>query len=306
MYANYSTAADLMPDWEAGLLNGERPKLYPVGDGGFGRVRIGPGLLTLLGGPPGLGKTALVMQWTLDALRASEDLRAVVVNVESAPAVLLDRQLSRLSGIDLDLIRDRKADAMPRDRLDFGVGQMKAVADRLAFLNGPYTLEHAAAAADGFRAGLIVIDYLQRVPPSDHATAGDARQSLNSAMQLLRRFTDAGQAVIVVSALNRQRKQTGSTYDGAGLASFRESSEIEYGGDDCYILAADPNGDAGPGAMTLAHVKARHGEPTSLALMFDGSHQSFTAFAPEERPSSGLSADELADIWVVDGEGGAA
>lgn len=306
MYANYSTAADVFPAWKESLLTGERPRLYPVGDGGFGRVRIGPGLLTLLGGPPGLGKTALTMQWVIDALRASDELSALVVNVESAPPILLDRQLSRLSGIDLGLIRDRKADAMPRDRLDFGFGQLEAVADRLAFLNGPYTLEHAAGAADDFRAGLIVIDYLQRVPPSDQAAAGDARQSLNSAMQLLRRFTDAGQAVIVVSALNRQRKQSGSTYDGAGLASFRESSEIEYGADDAYLLAADPNGDAGPGAMTLAHVKARHGEPTSLALMFDGSHQSFTAFAPEERPSSGLSADALAKLWADDGNGGAA
>lgn len=293
MYADYSTAADLMPGWKAGLLSGERPKRYPVGNGGFDSVRIGPGLLTLLGGPPGLGKTALAMQWIIDALRASAELRAVVVNVESSPAVLLDRQLSRLSGIDLDLIRDRQADRMPADRLAFGFGELETVADRLAFLNGPYTLEHAAAAVDGFHAGLIVLDYLQRIPPT--ADAGDARQLLNSAMQLIRRFTDAGQAVVCISALNRQRKQSGSTYDGAGLASFRESSEIEYGADDAYLLAADPNGDAG--AMILQHVKARHGEPVSLALTFDGAHQSFTAFAPEERPAAGLSPDELASIW---------
>lgn len=304
MFANYSTAADLMPEWKAGLLSGERPKLYPVGVGGFGSVRIGPGLLMLLGGPPGLGKTALAMQLTLDALRATADLRAVVVNVESSPGVLLDRQLSRLSGIDLDLIRDRKADAMPRDRLDFGFGQLEGVADRLAFLNGSYTLEHAASAADDFRASLIVLDYLQRIPATaNDSAAGDARQSVNAAMQLLRQFTDAGQAVVVVSALSRQRGKSGSTYDGAGLASFRESSEAEYGADDAYLLAADPKGEAGDGAMILAHVKARHGEPTSLALTFDGAHQSFTALAPEERPAAGLSLQLLAEIWDEPSEG---
>jgi replicative DNA helicase len=107
-----------------------------------------------------------------------------------------------------------------------------------------------------------------------------------------------------VSALNRQRNRTGSTYDGAGLASFRESSEVEYGADDCYLLAADPSGEADAGAMVLAHVKARHGEPTDLALLFDGAHQSFTAFAPEQRKAAGLSPDELASLWAEASEGG--
>lgn len=301
MYANYSTAANLLPAWRQSLLTGERPITYPVGDGGFGRVRVGPGLLLLLGGPPGVGKTALAMQWALDALRASADLRAVVVNVETSPPALLDRQLARLSGIDLDLIRDRRADAMPPDRLAFGFDQLDAVADRLAFVNGPYTLEHAASAADDFKAGLLVIDYLQRVPPTANAAAADARQQLNAAMQYLRGFTDAGQAVVVLSALNRSRNRSGSTYAGAGLASFRDSSEIEYGADDAYLLAAEPSGDAG--AMVLQHVKARHGNPVNLSLIFDGAHQSFTAFAPEERPTPGLSPDALAEIWADAGEG---
>jgi hypothetical protein len=58
--------------------------------------------------------------------------------------------------------------------------------------------------------------------------------------------------------------------------------------------------------MILAHVKARHGEPMNLALMFDGAHQSFTAFAPEERPADGLSAYDLAELWADADTGGAA
>jgi hypothetical protein len=53
--------------------------------------------VTLLGGAPGAGKTALSMQWALDALRLTPSLRCVVCNVETPPAVLLDRQLARLS-----------------------------------------------------------------------------------------------------------------------------------------------------------------------------------------------------------------
>jgi replicative DNA helicase len=123
-------------------------------------------------------------------------------------------------------------------------------------------------------------------------------------MQLLRRFTDAGHAVVAISALNRQRNRNGATYDGAGLASFRESSEMEYGADDAYLLLADQNNEAYAGAMTLAHVKSRHGEPTDLAILFDGAHQSFTAFAPEERQATGLSTDALAQLWAEPHEGG--
>ena len=42
------------------------------------------------------------MQCVVDALRLSPTLRAVVCNVEMPPEVLLDRQLSRLSGVALD------------------------------------------------------------------------------------------------------------------------------------------------------------------------------------------------------------
>lgn len=299
MYANFDTMAALMPSWKQSLLDGIPPTLYPVGSGGFASVRIGPGLLTLLGGPPGLGKTALVMQWTLDALRASPELRAIVVNVESTPSVLLDRQLSRLSGIDAGLIRDRAT--LDGERLQFGFAELDAVAERLAFVNAPYTLEHVAAVVDAFQPGLIVIDYAQRVPPTD-AGGPDLRQTVTQTMQFLRRFTGAGLAVIAVAALARGRGKTGSTYNGAGLASFRESSELEYGADDAYLLMPAGN-DADAGAMVLHHLKARHGEPVSLSLLFDGAHQSFAALDVAEPAADGLSADAIADLWQVDAGG---
>src|SRR5262245_53004757 len=103
--ARFQAAADVLGGWRDDLLSGTPPVLYPVGAGDLARIEVGPGLVTLVGGAPGAGKTALTMQWALDALRLTPTLRVVVCNVEMAPAVLLDRQLSRLSGIDLSLIR---------------------------------------------------------------------------------------------------------------------------------------------------------------------------------------------------------
>ncbi len=300
MNANFKTAAALMPAWKQKLEAGIPPTLYPVGLGGFTHVRIGPGLLTLVSGPPGLGKTALVNQWVVDALRASPELRALVVNVESAPEMLLDRQLSRLSGINASLIRDRAT--LDPERLQFGFDVLDTVAERLAFVNSPYTLEHVAAVVDDFHPGLIVIDYTQRVPPS--GTAGpDLRQTVTATMQYLRRFTDEGLAVIAVAALARGKDKSGSTYSGAGLASFRESSELEYGADDAYLLMPAETG-AEFGAMKLHHLKARHGEQVNLLLQFDGAHQSFGAVDVAEPANDGLTPDVIAELWAGNDLGG--
>ena len=60
-------------------------------------------------------------------------------------------------------------------------------------------------------------------------------------MGLVRQFADAGVAVLVVAALARGRDSKGrSSYsEGLGLASFRETSELEYGADDAFILLPD-------------------------------------------------------------------
>lgn len=97
---NYTTAADLLDQWRDDLLTGA-----------LARLELGPGLVTLLGGPPGIGKTAFSMQLVFDALRLTPSLRALCCNIEMTPRVLLDRQLARLSGIDLDAIRYRRLDA---------------------------------------------------------------------------------------------------------------------------------------------------------------------------------------------------
>ncbi|MEI4908496.1 hypothetical protein Q8G40_30905, partial [Klebsiella pneumoniae] len=55
------------------------PTLFPVGSGGLARIEIGPGLVTLIGGAPTAGKTALTMQWVLDALIASPSIKALVL-----------------------------------------------------------------------------------------------------------------------------------------------------------------------------------------------------------------------------------
>jgi replicative DNA helicase len=224
-------------------------------------------------------------------------LRVLVCNIEMTPAVLLDRQLSRLSGIDLGTIRYRRFAAEHADRLDQGLNTLETLAERLAFVRPPFNLENVAASADAFHADLIVLDYIQRIPPpGDH---GDKRGSVDATMNYLRQFADAGVAVVVVAAVSRGKDSKGrSTYSGDALtlASFRESSELEFGADDAFILVPDEDD-----TVVLRHLKARHTEAKDLVLHFDRRCQRFEAAGDHRtgkaRKSRGKLQSALRSAW---------
>ena len=140
------------------------------------------------------------------------------------------------------------------------------------------------ASADAFGADIIVLDYIQRIsPPGQH---GDKRGSVDASMNYIRKFADAGVAVIVVAAVSRQKDSKGrSSYDGdaMSLASFRESSELEFGADSAFILAPEPKTD---GIVILKHLKDRHGETKDIDLFFNRYVQRFEPTADDDSGSS--------------------
>lgn len=277
---SFISAADAFDDWRNDVLTGQPPVLFPVADPSspLSKLEIGPGLVTLIGGAPGAGKTAFVMQIVVDALRLTDSLRVVICNIEMTPTVLLNRQLARLSGIDLKTIRYRRFRPEHGSRLEAGLNTLEDVSDRLAFCRPPFDLGNVAGTADAFHANLIVLDYVQRIsPPGEH---GDKRGSVDACMNYIRQFADAGVAVIVVAAVSRTKDKAGrSSYDadGLSLASFRESSELEFGADDAFILARTSKQQ-----VLLNHLKARHSEPCNHLMDFDGALQRFTPVAATE------------------------
>lgn len=177
---------------------------------------------------------------------------------------------------------------------------MAGFADRLAFVPPPFNLASVAAATDAFEGGLLVLDYIQRIPPpGEHA---DKRGSVDASMNHLRQFAEAGVGVVVISAVGRGKDTKGrSTYDGdaLNLASFRESSELEFGCDDAFILAPDAKN---PALRVLRHLKSRHGEARDIGLGFDGATQRFTSLSqgspasePEGKGKGGRSRCRAGD-----------
>jgi replicative DNA helicase len=297
----FVAGSQLFESWREQILRGSPPRSWPLGPP-FGHVEIGPGRIVLLGGPPGAGKTALIMQWVFNALQLNADLKIAVANVEMAPARLLDRQLARLSEVPLHAILRREYRPHHLAKLGGGFDSMSGLMDRIAFVEGPYDLARIADVADEFEADLLVLDYLQRFELSGKHNG--LREKMNAMMSMLRQFASADVGILAAAALTRSRDSAGrSSYDGKhlGMASFRESSELEYGCDDAFLLFPlkggedDDHDDAIQDTM-LAHVKSRDGEPKSICLKFHRRIQQFRSFDAFATPAPSVAAS-VNQVW---------
>jgi hypothetical protein len=86
-------AAAVLDGYVTQLINGTVTQLLPQNSDLEG-FEVGPGLITILGAYPGMGKTALTSKIMFDALSLKPDLTAVVANAETGFDVLLRRQAS--------------------------------------------------------------------------------------------------------------------------------------------------------------------------------------------------------------------
>ena len=284
--STFQTCQSLLARWGEDVLTGNPPLRYSVGVGAINQFELRPRTITLLGGSPAAGKTAFTVQAVFDALRLNSDLRATIANVEMSPQQLLERYLARLTGIDGRDIRERVRSAATIERMQRSLQTIADISERLAFVSPPFSMHNIAEAATEFGADLILIDYIQRIRPAN--ASGDQRSSVNSIMHDLRRFTQAGVAVIAVAAVSRTKDKAGRTsYDGGGLnlASFRESSELEFGADDAYILVTDESVQNG---IRLKHLKSRYGAQHDILLSFDRACQRFTDPVPLTPPITSL------------------
>jgi replicative DNA helicase len=233
----------------------------------FNALDVRPGRAHMFAGAPGTGKTGALMQMSVDLARLNDGVRLLVANVEMVPPLLIERAVSRLSGVPLTAISDRTLTPAQLERLRVATEVLKTVAGRLAFLQAPFALEHVAAAGTAFGANVLVLDYLQRFSVGKGGQS--QREQLEAACETVRRFCDKGAAVFAAVAVARQRSERGSSYSGLNLASLRGSSELEYGADAVYLFAPDD------GAITLECAKNRYGPTTDVKVSFDPTTQTF-------------------------------
>jgi replicative DNA helicase len=281
------------------IYHGTPPVEYAVSTDPWGSMAFRPGEIMCVAAPPGMGKTAFIMQTTLDALRLNPDVRCMIVNVEMSRRNLYERQLSRLSGVPLADIT-RRRDMLGRQyQLNRAIATMHSVGDRMFFMPGPFHINRISdAMVRDVRPDILVIDYLQRIECCEGVA--DTRSRVNLLMNKFRTIAEAGVCVVLVSAVGRPSAKRKGGYNSKelGLASLRESGEIEYGCDDVYLMGAEnedaPRKGDGRRNVVLKHEKSRNHSQQDLRFEFDGAIQRFSLLP---------TLDDLYEQGEDDGDG---
>jgi replicative DNA helicase len=309
----FTTVGQMIDGLRNEIFSGIPPVSFPISHQAFGSVAFRPGEVLIVAGPPNNGKTALAMQWLVDALLLTPAIKALVVNVEMRKEMLIRRQLARISGTYLGRVMQNELGLENDDVFQRALATLEQLNDRLAFMSPPYMIDRLIEANATYEPDIVVVDYLQRIECCEGVM--DSRQRLNSLMNQFRRLADTGACVVLVSAVSRTASKKNGGYDGQSLdlGSFRESSEIEYGADDAFILVDDHRyegfGGGGGGAggnnsnwpkpMLLKHVKSRNNERQNVDLAFDGRVQRFVvvqeqATGPQQRQFYGDDYEDAA------------
>jgi replicative DNA helicase len=296
----FITVTDLFGGWRSDVLSEDPPATWSIGDPTFDHVEVAPGLILLLGGAPGVGKSALLLQWICGILDTELDARILIANVEMSPGQLLNRILSRLSGVCLTHIRKRQVKPDDFAKLGTAMERIRCYGDRLAFARPAGKLDAVREAAATHRSDIICVDYVQRVDPAGKFNS--MRDRINALMSELRALADGGTAILAAAALTRSRDGKGrASYAGQylSIASFRESSELEYGNDSAFLLFPTDEDEKQPvRSMLLKNEKTRDGETRDTALLFDRRVQRFKPdpFAMTAS-SSPPPADRVRKVW---------
>ena len=153
------------------------------------------------------------------------------------------------------------------------------VADRLRTLQMWLTtdvattaqLETALEAYTAGTLGLVVIDYLQLMKPTEYLR--DSRQRVEAVSEDLKRLAvKFDLPFLVLSSLSRPPK--GQPNWRPSLSDLRESGELEHDADAVILLHRELDGDAA-GLMEVNLAKQRDGEVGQIALQFHGPTVSF-------------------------------
>lgn len=232
------------------------PRLDGVLGGG-----LAPGRVYVVGARPGVGKSALLGNIVLAALRASTDV--LFVSLEMSGREVMGRLVT--DAYDLEPTHPGEEISAMIRVADEGVWPLhfRERAD----------LAGIVAAVKENHYGLVVIDYLQLLPTNLRFERRDLEIAhISRAIKQLA----MGRRVPILAAaqLNRGSKEKNAR---PRLHDLRESGAQEQDADIVILLDRDAEEDSPETKLYVA--KNRHGRTGSISLVFDGAHTRF-----RERP----------------------
>lgn len=232
-----------------------------------------PGELIVLAARPGVGKTALAMNW---AAHAAERVRkpVAVFSLEMPSEQLAMRLLAAEGRVALSRLRQGGLSEMDMANLNSVAARLYQAPlhiDATAALGlfGMRTRCRQLVSRIGGALGLVVVDYLQLMGSAGDGRRESREQEVAACSRGLKQLAkDLGCPVIALSQLNRkvEERKGGRPI----LSDLRESGSVEQDADAVLFLyePETEDADAGPGAkqMELIVAKQRNGPTGSVFL----------------------------------------
>jgi replicative DNA helicase len=278
-----------------GLSTGFRDIDYRIGG-------LEPGTLTVIAGRPAMGKSALALQWGINAARNGAGV--LMISLEMSARELGRRVLSTAAGVPIKAMKYGTVDLDQAARIVTArreLGDLPLTIDDGAGL----TVRQIAARARAARRnglGLVVVDHLHIVRPEE----SDAKQGPTWAMgrisgAMKRLAKDCEVPVLVAAQLNRGVE--GREDKRPGLGDLRQAGDIEQDADAVgfvyrpeYYLSNEPERQSKEtneiyanrctvwatekkrlaGVAEVIWGKVRDGESGTDRLRFDGATTTFS------------------------------
>ena len=259
------------------LTDGKKEISYSGGTVGDDFV-LAPGRITIIGAPPGAGKTALAAQIAFEALDRQPDLTLTICNAEMEVRELIKRELSRRSGVAHKTISKGLAALDEQQHAAFCVAYEEAVpaVKRTMHMVPPFNCEELGKLSL-VDPGILIVDYLQKFK----SAATDARAGVDEVVSCLRELAMQKWAVLALSATTRSNSRNGGhDPQSLSLSSFKESGEIEFNADAAYVLRNKSKDNDKVKEIDLDCVKNRAGAMGHVELRFCGDFMRFEQRAP--------------------------
>lgn len=250
----------------------------------FDRVTGGlfPGDQTIVAARPGMGKSSLVLTVAVNV--AATGRRVLVVSPEMPREQLAMRAVCAEARVPVEAWR--------RGTLD-----PASITEAAAWVHSlPITIDDSTSTtAAGVRAearrmareagglGLVVVDYLQMIPPEPGKKYGSKEQEVgDTALQFKRLAKDLGVPMLLLSSLNRAVESRPDKRP--VLSDLRDSGSIESHADNVVMLYRDEyynpgghleDGRSNEGIVEALVEKCRNGRTGKFELLFDGPTTAF-------------------------------
>lgn len=218
-----------------------------------------------LGGDPGMGKTALVINVSHATARLG--LRVLIVSAEMPREAVYDREIAIQGELDVGEVEDGKADAASL----LQVGAVLAELPIAIANDAVQCLADIDKVVTDVQPNLVIVDYLQLMAHAERGSNPRERvEALSRGLKMLAKKRAC--AVLCVSSLRRgdRAKNTMPTQ-----TDLRESGALEFDADGIMLL-----GMKGDDRM-IDLTKNRFGPPRSARVRFDGARMTFSEIADE-------------------------